>query len=83
MGFAVDDLPSTFVPDARSMNDPAFVWVCSAATDVTQTWRKFGWKPISERTDHEANRIRARQSSTGFWASTQDQRESALPQQIC
>lgn len=29
-------------------DDPAFVYYDAASTDVTRTWRKFGWKPLDE-----------------------------------
>lgn len=29
-------------------DDPTFVYYNSANTDVTRTWRKYGWKPASE-----------------------------------
>ena len=28
-------------------DDPNFVYIPSAATDVQKTWRKFGWVPLS------------------------------------
>jgi len=30
-------------------DDPTFVYYNSASTDVTRTWRKFGWKPLAEK----------------------------------
>ena len=32
------------------ITDPAFVYRPAVATDVTITWRKFGWIPKSEQT---------------------------------
>ena len=31
--------------------DPKFKYVCAAATDIQATWRKFGWRPLSELPD--------------------------------
>jgi hypothetical protein len=31
------------------VDDPSFEYVPAAKTDITQTWRKFGWKPLAER----------------------------------
>jgi hypothetical protein len=31
--------------------DPKFKYVCAAATDIQATWRKFGWRPLSEVSD--------------------------------
>jgi hypothetical protein len=33
-------------------DDPTFVYVPAAATDVQKTWRKFGWKPLAELSQH-------------------------------
>ena len=30
------------------ISDPRFIYRCAAATDVTLTWRKFGWTPPSQ-----------------------------------
>ncbi len=37
---------------SSSLLDPNFKYVSAAATDITQTWRKFGWKPIEDRSKH-------------------------------
>ena len=35
-----------------SLLDPNFKYVPSASTDITQTWKRFGWKPIENRERH-------------------------------
>jgi hypothetical protein len=40
-----DEIPKLPCP---LVDDPKFVYVPSASTDITKTWRKFGWKPLSE-----------------------------------
>jgi hypothetical protein len=31
--------------------DPNFKYVPAAATDIKETWRKFGWRPLCEMPD--------------------------------
>lgn len=40
------------VPLAVRLLNPSFKYVPAAATDVTQTWRKFGWIPIEQKEKH-------------------------------
>jgi len=32
----------------KSLLDASFKYVPAAATDIKETWRKFGWKPTNE-----------------------------------
>lgn len=36
-----------------SLMDSQFKYVPAASTDITQTWRKFGWKPLAEKREHK------------------------------
>ena len=49
---AVPPIGTTYKP--KSILDPAFKYIPSAATDVQATWIKFGWKP-PERKKNESN----------------------------
>ncbi len=31
--------------------DPKFKYTPAAATDIQETWRKFGWKPVKEQVE--------------------------------
>ena len=48
------DMPHSPKTEYRptSILDPNFKYVPSAATDITQTWRRFGWKPIEKPEKH-------------------------------
>ena len=35
-----------------SLLDPNFKYVKAEATDITQTWKRFGWKQIENRGRH-------------------------------
>ena len=35
---------------SKSILDRSFIYVPSASTSVNQTWRRFGWRPITETT---------------------------------
>jgi hypothetical protein len=45
MNYELQDAPRLPCP---LTDDPTFVYYNSDNTDVTRTWRKFGWKPASE-----------------------------------
>jgi hypothetical protein len=46
--------------------DPKFKYTPAAATDITQTWRKYGWKPIAEsKKDEPPTVLRNRPKTTG------------------
>lgn len=45
----------------RSILDESFPYVSSAATSVAETWRRFGWRPM---TDEERRRRRRRNVGT-------------------
>jgi len=36
----------------QTLLDKKFVYVPASATDVTQTWKKFGWQPIENKEKH-------------------------------
>lgn len=37
------------VPPRASLMDPRFKYVPAVNTDITQTWRRFGWVPLAEK----------------------------------
>jgi len=37
------------------ITDPRFKYVPVAKTDVRETWRRFGWKPLPDRKKNEGN----------------------------
>ena len=39
-------------PLAVRLLNPNFKYVPAAATDITQTWRRFGWTPIENKEKH-------------------------------
>lgn len=39
-------------PMAVRLLNPQFKYVPAAATDVTQTWKRFGWQPIERKEKH-------------------------------
>ena len=47
-----DDTQTKEPPLAVRLLNPEFKYVPAAATDITQTWRKFGWTPIERKEKH-------------------------------
>jgi hypothetical protein len=43
-------VPTPPQPVRPSILDSRFKYTPAAATDITQTWRRFGWKPLAEKT---------------------------------
>jgi hypothetical protein len=40
---------------SQLVTDPKFKYVPCASTDVRNTWRRFGWKPLPKRIKNEGN----------------------------
>ena len=36
----------------QNLLNPEFKYVPAAATDITQTWKKHGWKPVEKKEKH-------------------------------
>lgn len=47
-----DETKTKEPPLAVRLLNPEFKYVPAAATDITQTWRKFGWTPIERKEKH-------------------------------
>jgi hypothetical protein len=45
---------TTYKPQGILNKD--FKYVPASATDVTQTWKKFGWQPIENKEKHYENK---------------------------
>jgi len=47
----LSEVPTQYKHDTTTAPclDPDWVYVPSAATDITKTWRKFGWVPLAEQ----------------------------------
>ncbi len=41
---------TTVFSPKQSILDPKFEYRNSASTDITITWRKYGWRPLNEET---------------------------------
>ena len=50
---------------SKSILDRSFTYVPSAATAIEQTWRRFGWRPISEEGRTYASETSAAEHSSG------------------
>lgn len=42
-------LPIAPVRPTKNVTDPRFEYTPSEKTDVTKTWRKFGWVPLTSK----------------------------------
>ena len=42
------------------LTHPSFTYCPAAKTDITKTWRKFGWKPLAEIKAEEPKRRQIR-----------------------
>lgn len=50
MNYELQDQMETDTPlPCPLTDDPNFIYYDSASTDITRTWRKFGWKPLEEK----------------------------------
>jgi len=50
---------------SKSILDRSFTYVPSTATAVEQTWRRFGWRPISEESRTHASEASAVEHAFG------------------
>ena len=54
---------------SKSILDRSFVYVPSTTTSVDQTWRRFGWRPLSEqRSSRDGSDVPSMQGSAASLA---------------